>query len=313
MPLRRSPPSSASITPQTKRASPMAHSSSVPNESDLVLTGTDENYMHNTQRNSKRQRLENKKSNDSDPLNTFMSDIKTMFLEFKEQQNKNIDKIYDTVEKIKIQNESIQESINYLSEKYETLNNHIKKLETENINNLKYIQNLENRLERNEQIARSTCIEIRNIPSSQNEVKENIISIVTKISDVINEPLEGNDIKDTFRISTKNNPSKKTIIVEFTSNLKKEKFIKMYKKHIKNKGLSSLNLGINGPDSPIYISENLSAKQKRLFYVSRDFAKSNGYRYCWVNNGKIFLRKQDGAAVHLIREEADIVNIKKSI
>lgn len=308
MPLRRSPPSTVNNKLITKHSSSIASSSSEPNVSE-----SETDYENITHRNNKRQRLETKQDVNTDPLAAFMADMKSLFLEFKAQQNKNIEKIYDTVEQIKKQNDSIQDSINFLSEKYETLNKQITKLETENDKNLKYIQTLENRLEKCEQMSRASCVEFRNIPNFENETKEKIVNTVAKIGEILKVPTEYSEIKDTFRITTKKNPNKKTIIVEFTTNIKKENFIKMYKKYIKDKALSTVSLGINGPDTPIYISENLTAKMKRLYYLSRDFAKSNDYRYCWLSNGKIFVRKQDGSPQCLIREEADLVSLKKSM
>lgn len=81
----------------------------------------------------------------------------------------------------------------------------------------------------------------------------------------------------------------------------------MYKKFNKEGSrLSTEHLSISGPAKPVFVSENLSPKLKRLFYLARDFASSNEYRYCWVKNGKIFLREKDGAQHLMIKNESDL-------
>ncbi|XP_028035986.1 uncharacterized protein LOC114247272 [Bombyx mandarina] len=312
MPLNRSPPS----TPHNTVTQNISPSSLV--QTETVMDSGDKEYLNITQRNKKRQRFESKpqskQNTDNYQFQNFMSEMKSMFNLFKTQQDKSIEKIYEVVEQIKNQNDSIQSSINFLSEKYDALNKQIVNLETETRNNLIYIQELENKLEKNEQNIRAPCVEIRNIPGREKETKDDLLSILWKITDTLNVPVENHEIKDIFRISTKKNPSKKTIIVEFTTNLKKEKFIRMYKKHNKgNNKLGTVNVGMSGPDMPIFISENLTAKKKRVFYLSRDFAKCNDYRYCWVSNGKIFIRKNDGSPQHLINEEADLRKLNITI
>lgn len=56
------------------------------------------------------------------------------------------------------------------------------------------------------------------------------------------------------------------MIVDFTSVLLKDKFVSKYTKGIKeNNRLTTEKLKISGPSKPIFISENLTAKLKKLF------------------------------------------------
>lgn len=84
----------------------------------------------------------------------------------------------------------------------------------------------------------------------------------------------------------------------------KELIIRTYK--IYNKGLSKLsteNVKLSGPRKPIFISEILMGKIKRLFYLASEFAKVNGYSLCWSSNGKIFIVEKEGAPLPLIRNK----------
>ncbi|CAB3231713.1 unnamed protein product [Arctia plantaginis] len=70
--------------------------------------------------------------------------------------------------------------------------------------------------------------------------------------------------------------------------------------------LSTEHLRLGGPAKPVFVSENLTPKMKRLFFLARDFASSNQYRYCWVTNGKIYLREKQGAPHIMIKSESNL-------
>ncbi|KAJ8704357.1 hypothetical protein PYW08_013081 [Mythimna loreyi] len=215
-----------------------------------------------------------------------------------------------SVEQIKMQNLNIQTTVNFLSENYDDLKNKLQhlevQLETERKNNLACLKTLEDRLESLERGARSSCVEIRNIPFNKSESKEGLLNTVIKIGSTLNVPFQPQEVKDIFRIGSKDSENR-TIVVDFTSNLRKEKFIQMYKKYNKeNSKLSTETLKISGPSKPVFVSENLSPKMKRLFFLARDYASTNDYRYCWIKNGKIFMREKDGAQHIMIKDESGL-------
>lgn len=140
-----------------------------------------------------------------------------------------------------------------------------------------------------------------------------MLHTVTNILKTIHVDIQPLEVRDVFRITTRD-PENKTIILDLTSVLMKQKIIEKIKKYNKqNSKLTTETLKISGPVKPIFISENLSPKKKRLFFQARDYAKVNNFKYCWVSNGKIFLRKQDGAPLHLIKCESDLKLIKNPI
>lgn len=127
------------------------------------------------------------------------------------------------------------------------------------------IQLLQNNIENYERLSRSTSIEI--LP---------------------------HEIKDVFRIKSRD-PAARTVVVDFTGILTKEKIIRTYRTANKDGNrLTTDKLKLSGPSKPIFIYENLSAKMKRLLYLSQDFAKSNDYSHCWISNSKILLRRKEG-------------------
>ncbi|KAJ0180367.1 hypothetical protein K1T71_003771 [Dendrolimus kikuchii] len=245
-------------------------------------------------------------------LSDFMTQVKSMFCDIKacqSVQDTKMERICSAVEDIKAQNSSIQTSMEFLSEKYESLKTQLEKSDLENKKNLQHIKALEQKLDKYERISRSACIEIKNVPPVTGESKQDLLLKVTSIAKQINTVIEQCDVKDIYRINTKV-PSNKIIIVDFVSVIKKEDLIYKYK-HF-NKGSIKLNTDMfnyNCTRQPIFISENLSQQMKRLYYLARDYAKSNDYKYCWVTNGKIFLRKIEGAPLNWIRNETDLKNL----
>ncbi|KAL4709594.1 hypothetical protein ACJJTC_007325 [Scirpophaga incertulas] len=49
---------------------------------------------------------------------------------------------------------------------------------------------------------------------------------------------------------------------------------------------------------------------KKLFYMSREFAKANNYDFCWVMNGNIFLRRTAAASQILVKSEKTLKDLK---
>ncbi|KAJ8704355.1 hypothetical protein PYW08_013079 [Mythimna loreyi] len=64
-------------------------------------------------------------------------------------------------------------------------------------------------------------------------------------------------------------------------------------------------------NTPIFVSESLTSKMKKLYYLARDFAKQNGYAYHWTAHGKIYIKKEDGAPTRRISKETDFEDLKQ--
>lgn len=105
--------------------------------------------------------------------------------------------------------------------------------------------------------------------------------------------------------------------MEFTTVLKKEEILSSVKRFNKGKKsdekLNTTHLKIKGTKKPIYASELLTAKVKVLFYLSRDFAKTHDYSYCWTSNGVVYLRKRDGAPLLRVDQQSDLDKLRQPI
>lgn len=63
----------------------------------------------------------------------------------------------------------------------------------------------------------------------------------------------------------------------------------------KDKKLNSNHLGYGGTKSPVFVSEHLSPMNKAIHAETRKVAREKGYKYVWVRDGRILVRKDDGA------------------
>lgn len=321
MPLRRTPPTSPHVTCTLEPLSAVTalnpalthklqHCVSEP---DINVSKSAEEIDcgdHNITQRFKRKRSEYS----NDKLTDFMSEVKSMFAELKAQQlsqDAKMDKISVAVDEIKAQNVAVQNTTEFLANKFECIQSQIDKLESDRCNTSQCIQALEEKLENVERFKRATCIEIKNIPYVTGETKQVLLKHVSSIANVLKTSVDPLSVRDIFRISKKDSEDK-TIIVDFTSVLTKEIIIQKYKeynKHYRTSKFSTESLHISGPRRPVFISENLTPKMKRLLYLSKEFAKSNAFNYCWVSHGKIYLRKKEGTGAFPIRSEIDLKNL----
>lgn len=303
MPLKRTPPSSPAVTVGSPVPIPSRTTSTFAMPTN-ELTSSVHHQQHSslsdpnlnvTHRRKKRSQCDD----DGDKLNNFMNEMRALFTQFKEDQEVRADKLYSVVE-------NIRESLDFLGKKFELLQTRLEKLENLRDTDVQNLRFLEERLESAERISRSSCLEIRNIPVTPSETKSSLLDTFIKIGEVLNVPIQKTEVKDIFRIKTKD-PASRTVIVDLCSTLQKEKIIHMYRKF--NRGTSRLStehLHIGGQTNPVFISENLTTRMKRLFFLARDHAKVNNIRFCWVSQGKIFMRKRENGPLVRVTKESDL-------
>lgn len=240
---------------------------------------------------------------DKSDLEMFKTEITTMFMDLK-----------NTMQDIKIQNTKLQESVDFTAAKYDEIIDRMKLYEENRSEDQRYIRQLEDKIENLERQGRASSLEIRNIPKpkSNPESKQDLIKIVVGIGASINVPIQKSQVKDIFRINKKG--ENKPIIVHFTTAPLKDDILTALKQFNRLNKENKFNTGhvkIEGPKVPIYISENLTARAKRLYFLARDFASQHQYKYCWTSYGKVFLRKDDGTQLFRIECENDINNLGK--
>lgn len=289
MPLKRTPPSTPTPGEQKKDIS-------APKQAG----NSSENITHRHKRNQ-------------DVCPSFMEEIRSLLSASNAKSDAKFTALQSSMAEIIAQNAEIRESITFTSKQYDDMMGKLQQFETERKANRSYIQQLEDRVDNLERMLFSTKLEIRNIPKQRNENKDDLCSIVVGVTNILETPIERQSIKDVFRVN--NTDSRPTsIIVEFSSTTTKENILKKVRQfNNKNKSnkLNTTHLKLEGPPKPIYISEKLAPKAQRIFYHARNFAKQNGYKYCWTAFGRVYLRQDDGKQQFLIKSEADLNNLQQ--
>lgn len=247
-----------------------------------------------------------------DQLDDFKREMFTLFRELKAGQQAHTVALVSAKVELSGQNSKLQESVEFMSAKYDEVLEELRQNERERLEDRKYIKQLEEKIDFLEKRSRFGCIEIKNIPAKDKETKFDLLNTVIDLGKIVNIQIHPIDIKDTFRINSKT--GNKTIIAEFNSIIQKEKLIKSIIAFNKNKQrddkLNSTHLHLNGPKTPIYVSHNLSAKTGRLFALSRDFASTHNYKHCWTSYGQVYLKKDDQSPRIRIDSDSDLTALK---
>lgn len=168
-------------------------------------------------------------------------------------------------------------------------------------------QDLSLRLHVLENLSRSNNLEVQCVPEHKGE---NLQNTIQQLGRIISCPVTDPDIQYCSRIAKLNNksPRPRSIIVKFGSRRLRDNFLASVIKYNRNSPKDKLNtshLGIGGnKKDPIYVTEHLTPETKRLHAAARRVAHQLNYKFVWVRDGKVFLRKSETTGyVHARSEE----------
>lgn len=271
-------------------------------------------------RRQKRRRGEETGEISEHSLKSFREEMLSILKDWKADQDITLKKLCADVAEVKQQNVKIQQSnediekaIDFLSKQYDNINAKVDTLERERKDNLAHIASLENKIYYIQKSLKSTVFEIRNVPASKPESKQDLLKIVQDTCNTLNVDVQPSQIKDIYRVVNKSGLT--SVVAECTSTFTRDAILsgaKLYNQQNKNNKLSSSSIGMQGKSVPIYISESLTAAGRKLYSMARETAKYMEYKYCWIKNGKIFLRKTDGVPALEIKSESQLTTIKNS-
>lgn len=212
-------------------------------------------------------------------------------------------------------NLSIEKSVSYVSEKLTVMEEKIDQLEVNRKTLVKQIVELENKCENIERIMRKSCMEIRSVPKQKDESLNDLFKMILALAKTLGIELEQHDLRDVYRINNKANKDVSTVVFELSNTLIKQQFNDAVKKWNKpgREQLNTSNLGLTDSATPIYVSECLTARAKRLHFLTRDFAKSQNYKYCWTKNGLVYLRVKAGDPYILVKDESQLKELPRSL
>ncbi|KAL0869440.1 hypothetical protein ABMA27_007674 [Loxostege sticticalis] len=269
-------------------------------EPNLSIIDDDSTVRNFVSTRTKRKRCED--------FDDFRQEMKELFDDWTEKQNKQLQKLFPILNNIQEANKGIEASITFLAEQNTEFKKKIEQMELEIKKKNEYIAIIEDRLEDTLRNSRKTCIEIRNVPVESQETKEGLVGMVDNLAKTLNTNLTKSDIKDIYK--SKGPTERKSIIVELSSTLTKEQILKSAKAYnLRNRSnkLAAKHLGINKfADTPIFVCENLTPKASRLYFLARDLKKTKDYKFCWTSYGRVFLRKDEQSPIIQVHNELQI-------
>ncbi|CAF4798504.1 unnamed protein product [Pieris macdunnoughi] len=297
MPLKRTPPSTP--TPEDLKEARL-------NAPKASFSGSAPDLS-----NEERSNVTMRRKQDESYIKKFITEIKDMLAKANSQNESKFTSLQSSMREILTQNTEIKDSIAFVSKQYEDMKAKYEKLEKQRNEDRLYIDQLEKKIESLERTSASTKLELRNIPKITGENKDSLCNIASKAADVIDFPIQKQDIKDIYR--TKSKTGHGAIIVELGSVILKDGIIEKARKFNKMNSANRLNtahLSLEGPAKPFFISECLSPCGKRLNYLARAFAQENGYKFCWTSFGRTYLRQDEGKRHIRIDSEGDLNKLR---
>lgn len=203
-----------------------------------------------------------------------------------------------------------QEAMSFFNHLYEDLKSKIEEkstsvieLQKENAELKSSVRDLSERLCSVEQNMREGNVEIVGVPEFRNE---NLTNTILQLAKTVDSPINDEDIVHVTRVAKINKQSDKprSIVVKLRSPRKRDVLIaavaNFNRKNAKEK-LSSQHLGLGGPKVPVFVAEHLTPANKSLHAATRKKTKEQGYKFVWVRNGRIFVRKDEVSQAILIR------------
>lgn len=211
--------------------------------------------------------------------------------------------------KITKQMEILEESLKFMNTEFEciktafeTQKEDLIKLHAENTHLKSVVTALESKVVSLDQESRQSNIEIQCVPEFKNE---NVVNIVKQICKVVSFSIEDHEILACTRTQKINNQSKKprAIVCKLYSKLKRDNLLAAIYKYNRTHQKEKLNAGLIGiadNNSPIFVSEHLSPSNKQLHAATRLKAKEVNYKFVWIRNGRIFVRKNELSPAKII-------------
>ncbi|RVE40362.1 hypothetical protein evm_014988 [Chilo suppressalis] len=198
---------------------------------------------------------------------------------------------------------SFEASLSFYNEEFEKIkaitsaqNNTIETLRKENEFLRNTTQELSARVRQLDQQTRAANLEIQCVPEHK---QENLVNVVMQLGKVIKCPITDTDIYYCSRVAkmNTNNTRPRSILVKFRSPRLRESFLaatSTFNKNNPDNKLNTSHLGLGEEKkSAVFVVEHLTLENEELHAAARRKSKELQFKFVWVREGKIFMRKSD--------------------
>lgn len=145
------------------------------------------------------------------------------------------------------------------------------------------------------QYSRRANLEVKGIPMND---EDDLDTIFTTMASCLETDVSVADVDVIHRVPTRK-PGPPNVIIKFVSKCKRDKFLQSAKKH----RLNARALGFDTSE-PVFVNEHLCPENKILLGKAIQAKREKNWKFAWVAEGKILLRKTEKSrAVHVACEE----------
>lgn len=208
--------------------------------------------------------------------------------------NEKVDRMEQSVQHMSNRFDELEKQLKHQATEIKDLNKKVRELEKKDETNRAIRDQLQQAVNELEFRSRRLNLEVHGITMTQGE---NLLFILNEVADKLELPhLTESDVVSAHRLPAKQGlvPG---IIVHFMKQQSRDAWLKR-KSKLKNSA------------QRIFIQENLTRYNRELLRAAKDRAKENSYAYTWCTNGKVLVRKTEGARPIHIRTNSDLDQIK---
>lgn len=158
-----------------------------------------------------------------------------------------------------------------------------------------------------DQWTRRSNIELIGIPEKKNENLIDLIKKLGQISGFLVDPQM--DIDFVTRVAPRdyNGKQLRPIVLKMISRYRKDDFVSA----LRRAKLTTGDLGYDGCDNnKVFVNDHLTSRNKYLLRQAKAIAKEKGFKWVWVRNCNIIVRRNDSSSPIYIKTADDLNKIK---
>lgn len=198
----------------------------------------------------------------------------------------------------------LKRSVQYISDSFDEQKVIIEKLvlETKQLNEENKhikgkVRELETKINDIEQREREKNLIINGIPKQENS---NATEIVFQIAGSMNIHLERDSVCEAYRLGKREDAP---LLVKLRTQEEKLLFLKKIKE---SKGLKTETCGFKGENGKIYINDDLTMQNQKLFKMAMEYKRLQKFYSVFTRHGRIFLKKSQAGDPIRIHTEEDL-------
>ncbi|BET01435.1 Hypothetical protein NTJ_14251 [Nesidiocoris tenuis] len=238
---------------------------------------------------------------DSNPVSQLVANVALLVKKF-DKLDKKVNNIEKSVEFSSVKTDEVLSKLTSIEKEINSLKKSNSRLQKENTSIKIELSTLRRRLNFVEQDRLDISLEIFGIPETPNENVVDIVKTIATKSDI-------QLIEQEVAFALRRNTGKKAavnkmrpILVKVERSSTRNQLVKA----IKKKDIMAKDVHASFPaDVKIFANEKLTPANSHLFWLARSVAKVENFKFAWVSNGSIYLKKTEDAIPVRIKELQD--------